>query len=59
MNGDVVKLNQVRKERSRAEKERLAEANRLKFGRTMAEKERSKAEKLLSAAILDGHKRDP
>jgi len=38
MSGDVVNLRQVRKQKARSEKERLAEQNRVAFGRTKAEK---------------------
>ncbi len=59
MMGDVIKLSQARKDKARTEKQRLAAANRLKFGRSKAEKKTTKAEDRLSAAKLDGHKREP
>jgi hypothetical protein len=41
---EIVNLRQVRKKKLRAEKERQAEENRAKFGRTKAEKQRTAAE---------------
>jgi len=38
MTGDVVNLRQFRKQKARTEKDRLAEQNRISFGRTKAEK---------------------
>jgi len=43
MSGDVVNLRQVRKQKARSEKERLAEQNRVAFGRTKAEKALTRA----------------
>jgi len=43
MSGDVVNLRQVRKQKARSEKERLAEQNRVAFGRTKAEKTLTRA----------------
>ena len=53
----IVNLRQARKTRARAEKERAAEANRVKFGRTKAERERSGKQAELDAKRLDLHKR--
>jgi len=41
---NVVNLNQARKRRARAAAEEQAAANRLKFGRTKAQKQRDAAE---------------
>ncbi|WP_349434849.1 DUF4169 family protein [Pararhizobium sp. A13] len=38
MAGDVVNLRQFRKQKARTEKDKLAEQNRISFGRTKAEK---------------------
>ena len=38
MNGDVVNLRQVRKQKARSDKDKRAEQNRIAFGRTKAEK---------------------
>jgi len=55
---EPVNLNKFRKAKRRAEKEQRASENRVKFGRTKAEKEieKSRAEKLKKAA--DDHKLD-
>lgn len=55
---DIVNLRQVRKQKARSEKERTAEANRLQFGRTKAEKNlteaiNDKAERALDQGKLD------
>jgi hypothetical protein len=39
MAGDVVNLRQFRKVKARSEKERVAEDNRIAFGRTKSEKQ--------------------
>ncbi len=38
MSAELVNLRQFRKRKARAEKEKAAEANRIEFGRTKAEK---------------------
>lgn len=43
MNGEIVNLRKFRKARQRDEKEKLAEQNRLSFGRTRTEKTLTKA----------------
>lgn len=43
MSADVVNLRQFRKKAARTEKERQADENRARFGRTKAEKQLSKA----------------
>ena len=55
---DPVNLNKFRKAKKRADKEQRAAENRVKFGRTKAEKQLEKAseEKLKNAA--DAHKLD-
>ena len=53
---DVVNLNQFRKNRRRAEKKRAAEANRVRFGRTKEERERSDAASEARNKALDGKK---
>ncbi|HEY0855143.1 MAG TPA: DUF4169 family protein [Devosia sp.] len=55
---DILSLSKARKARARADKEATAEANRLAFGRTKAEKQQAKAEKALSDKKIDAHKRD-
>lgn len=58
MAADVINLRQVRKARTRTEKEKTAEQNRLTFGRAKAEKQlsralRDKAEKALDQGKLE------
>jgi hypothetical protein len=56
MTNDIVNLRQFRKSRARAERDAKAEENRVKFGRTKAEKQLQKAEKEKARRQLDGHK---
>lgn len=53
MSADVVNLRQFRKQSARSEKERKAEENRIRFGRTKAEKQLSKALNEQDARKLD------
>ena len=58
MSADVVNLRQFRNARTRSEKERQAEQNRLTFGRSKAEKSltealNAKTEKTLDQGRLD------
>jgi hypothetical protein len=53
---EIVSLSKARKARARVEKEATAEANRIKFGRTKAEKLQTAAEKALADSKIDGHK---
>ena len=56
MTNDIVNLRQFRKSKARAERDAKAEQNRVKFGRTKAEKQLQKAEKEKARRQLDGHK---
>lgn len=56
--GDVVNLNDRRKQKARADKAAKASANRAKFGRTKADKEREMLESSAEVRRLDGAKRD-
>ena len=56
--GEVVNLNKARKARDKAEARRAAEANRLTFGRTKAERQTTQKERDRDTAKLDGHKLD-
>jgi hypothetical protein len=63
MTGDVINLRQFRKKQARAEKEKMADANRLQFGRTKAEKNLTRAlnektEKTLDQGKLEGSDTD-
>jgi hypothetical protein len=58
MSGDVVNLRQFKKAKARIEKEKVADQNRLTFGRTKAEKNltsalNKKAEKTLDQSRLE------
>ena len=53
---DVVNLNQFGKNQRRAEKKRAAEANRVRFGRTRAEREAADATRAARNNSLDGKK---
>ncbi|ODT68519.1 MAG: DUF4169 domain-containing protein [Pelagibacterium sp. SCN 63-23] len=55
---DIVNLRTFRKQKVRSGKEAEAEANRLKFGRTKAEKQREALEKARAEKHVEGHKRD-
>ncbi len=55
---EIVNLKQLRKARSRAEREKEAEANRLKFGRTKAETERKRLEETRAERAHEAHKID-
>jgi len=55
---EIVNLNRARKARAKADAKRTAEANRLTFGRTKAERLTTQAERERDAAQLDGHKLD-
>lgn len=54
--GDVVNLNRFRKMRDRTEREKVAEENRVRFGRTKAEKLRDRQERERRTSELDGKK---
>ena len=58
MTNDVVNLRQFRKSKARAEKDAKAEENRVKVGRTKAERQLQKAASEKARRDLDGHKRD-
>lgn len=55
---EIVNLRSFRKQKARADKESAAEANRLKFGRTKAEKAGAAAEKARAEKHIEGHKRE-
>lgn len=56
--GEIVNLNRKRKAVARQRREAEAAENRVKFGRTRAEKRADKAEGELEARRLDGHRRE-
>lgn len=58
MSAEIVNLRKARKARDRAEKEKRAEENRAKFGRTKAERELESANKAIDLRRIEAHKRD-
>ncbi len=58
MTADIVNLNRFRKGKVRAAKDAAAAENRVRFGRTKSEKERSMTESEGAARHLDAHRRD-
>lgn len=56
--GEVVGLGRFRKARDRAEDKRRAEENRIRFGRTRAEREAFDKEEARAGRVLDAHRRD-
>lgn len=54
MSAEIVNLNKFRKAREKAEKERRAEENRARFGRSRSEKTSESAEERLRQRHLDG-----
>lgn len=52
--GEVVNLNRARKARKKAEEQRKAEENRVRFGRPKAERRRDAAEKEREQREHDG-----
>lgn len=55
---EIIGLGKIRKIRARAEKEKTAQNNRVKFGRTKLEKNLNKARQAQAKHLLDGHKLD-
>lgn len=58
MAAEIINLNQVRKNRARAEKEKSASENRILFGRTKAEKDLTRARNEKAEKTLDQGKID-
>jgi hypothetical protein len=56
---DILSLSKARKSKAKADKEARASENRVKFGRTRAEKAVDKARQDLTEKSIDAHKRDP
>lgn len=55
---DIVNLRLARKQKARAEKEAAAAENRVRFGRSKAERELEEAQKTLADRRIEAHKRD-
>jgi hypothetical protein len=56
---DVVNLNKARKAKAAALARSQAAENRVKFGRTGAQKKQAERERAAAQSALDGAKRDP
>ena len=56
---EPINLNKARKAKARAAKEQTAAQNRVKFGRTKAEKLRDKLDAARASKIVDDSQRDP
>lgn len=55
---DILSLSKARKAKARSDKQAVAEANRINFGRTKAEKLRDKSEKARAQKQTEAHKID-
>ncbi|HML28113.1 MAG TPA: DUF4169 family protein [Hyphomicrobium sp.] len=58
MTAEIINLNKVRKARERADREREAHENRLKYGQSKAERNVADAQQRKAQADLDGAQRD-
>jgi hypothetical protein len=56
---NILSLSKARKAKARAAKDATAEQNRILFGRTKAEKQRAKAEQVLSDKRIEAHRLTP
>jgi hypothetical protein len=56
---NVVKLGRFRKKKAREEKAKQAEINRIRHGRTQAEKDLELAERARAARLLEGKRLEP
>lgn len=54
VSSNVVNLNRFRKKKQREEEAKQAEINRIRHGRTQAEKDRERAERERAARLIDG-----
>lgn len=59
MMAEILSLSKARKAKARSAKEASAAENRIKFGRTKAEKAVEEARKAAAEKGIDGHKREP
>ncbi len=58
MTAEIINLNKVRKARERADREKEAHENRLKYGQSKSERSVADAQHRKSQAELDGARRD-
>jgi hypothetical protein len=56
---EIISLNRARKTKAKVRDKAQAEVNRVRFGRTKAEKAKAEADKALAEQRLDGHEREP
>lgn len=56
---EILSLSKARKAKARAGKEQTAAENRIKFGRTKAERQLEKAQETLETRRIDAHLRTP
>lgn len=56
---DLLNFNRARKRKARATAERQAAENRIRFGRTPAEKQREEDARALAERQLQQHRREP
>lgn len=59
MTARIINLRQVRKRRAREAQATDAAENRIRFGRTRAERERDEQNDRRARQSLDGHRREP
>jgi Domain of unknown function (DUF4169) len=59
MTANIVNLNKFRKAREKAEAEKQAQENRVRFGRTKDEKEKASSEQRAKSKTLDGAELPP
>ncbi len=55
---EIINFNKARKKVAKADKEKRAEENRRKFGRTKAEKDAEAKKKEQATRHIEGHKRN-
>lgn len=58
MSAEIVNLRRARKAKAREEAEAVAADNRVRFGRSKAERETAKARDAVERRRLDGHRLD-
>ncbi|MEM9632173.1 MAG: DUF4169 family protein [Pseudomonadota bacterium] len=56
MSAEIINLRQVRKQKQRQDKDKAAEDNRRKFGRTKAEREAARRRRDELESHVDGHR---
>lgn len=55
---EPINFNRARKAKAKIDKDAVAAANRVKFGRSKGEKAKAAAEKTMATKLIDAHKRD-